>query len=152
MDKVFSYRTCPPAKHLRCASFRQFKALPLLRFYHNLESSKRLLHALLAAIRQILSSIWILRLCALSGTTVFQQFRLGCNSDSSLGLHTPCTTPVLNFHFWENENKVTSPNLVETNSESCQCTPCGQFHCTPCRKTLAQTEKQLKLILYSPSL
>jgi hypothetical protein len=93
-----------------------------------------------------------LRLCALPATTVFQQFRSGCNSETSLGLRTPCTAPVLNLHFCENENNVIPPELAETNSDFCQRTPCGQFHCTPCRKTLAQTEKQLKLIPYSPSL
>jgi hypothetical protein len=85
-------------------------------------------------------------------SAVFQQFLSGYNSETLLGLRTPCMDTVLNLHFCENENKVTSPELAETNSDFCQCTPCGQFHCTPCRKTLAQTEKQLKLILYSSSL
>jgi hypothetical protein len=60
-------------------------------------------------------------------------------------------TPVLNLHFCENENNVIPPDILEMNYDFCQCTPCGQFHCTPCRKTLAQKEKQLKLIPYSPS-
>jgi hypothetical protein len=90
-----------------------------------------------------------LRLCALPATAVLQQFRSGCNSKTSLGLCTPCTAPMLNFHFCENENNFIPPELAEMNSEFCQCTPCEQIHCTPCRKTLAQTEKQLKLIIYS---
>jgi hypothetical protein len=56
------------------------------------------------------------------------------------------------INFCENENNFIPPELAETNSDFCQRTPCRQFHCTPCRKTLAQTEKQLKLIPYSPSL
>jgi hypothetical protein len=60
--------------------------------------------------------------------------------------------PVLILHFYENENSVIPPELAEMNSDFCQRTPCGQFHCTPSRKPLAQTDKQLKLILYSPSL
>jgi hypothetical protein len=82
----------------------------------------------------------------------FNNFPQVANSETSLGLRTPCTAPVLNLHFCENENNVIPPELAEMNSDFCQRTPCGQFHCTPCRKTLAQTEKQLKLIPYSPSL
>jgi hypothetical protein len=33
----------------------------------------------------------------------------------------------------ENENNGIPPELSEINFESCQRTPCGHFHCTPCR-------------------
>jgi hypothetical protein len=67
----------------------------------------------------------------------FNNFSQVANTETSLGLRTPCMSPVLNLHFCENENNVISPDLAETNSDFCQRTPCGQFHCTPCRKTLA---------------
>jgi hypothetical protein len=78
-----------------------------------------------------------LRLCAPSATTIFQQFRSGCNSETSLNLRTPCMVPVLNLHFCKNENNVIPPELAEMNFDFCQRTPCRQFHCTPCRKALA---------------
>jgi hypothetical protein len=83
---------------------------------------------------------------------VLHSFPQVANSETSLGLRTPCTARVLDLHFCKIENSVISPEHVETNSDFCQCTPCGRFHCTPCRNTLAQTEKQLKLTLHSPSL
>jgi hypothetical protein len=82
----------------------------------------------------------------------FNNFTQVENSETLLGPCSPCMAPVLNFHFYENENNVLPPELAETNSDFCECTPCQQFHYTPCRKTLSQTEKQLKLIPYSPSL
>ena len=91
-------------------------------------------------------------MCTLFALAVLQQLPQVANSETLLGKRTLCMAPVLNFHFCKNENNVIPPELAETKSEFCQRTPCGQFHCTPCRKTLAQIEKQLKLILYSPSL
>jgi hypothetical protein len=124
----------------------------LLSFSPQLESSRRLLHALLAAILQYFQVFEFFDSVHSLRQQSFNNFPQVANSETSLGLRTPCTAPVLNLHFCENENNVISPELAEMNSDFCQRTPCGQFHCTPCRKTLAQTEKQLKLILYSPSL
>jgi hypothetical protein len=162
---MFFHETYPPAKQRRCAFLQHFKALALLSFSSTTSKTLSLLSFLhnsslqedscTHSLRQFFKYFQVfepLRLCALPATTVLQQFRSGCNSETSLGLRTPCTAPVLNLHFCENENNVIPPELAETNSDFCQRTPCGQFHCTPCRKTLAQTEKQLKLILYSPSL
>jgi hypothetical protein len=35
-------------------------------------------------------------------TTVLHQFHSDSNFETSLGLRTPCTAPVLNLHFCEN--------------------------------------------------
>jgi hypothetical protein len=122
------------------------KTLSLLSFLHNSSLQEdSCMHSLWQFFKyfQVFEP---LRLCTLPVTTVFQQFHSGCNSKTSLSLRTPCMAPVLNLHFCENENNVIPPELAEMNSHFCQRTPCGQFRCTPCRKTLAQTEKQLKVI------
>ena len=55
-------------------------------------------------------------------------------------LRTPCTAPVPNCTSgWMRTKTISIWTL-------CQCTPCGHFNCTPCRNSLAQIEKQLKLI------
>jgi hypothetical protein len=124
----------------------------LLSFLHNSSLQEdSCMHSLrkLFEYFQVLNSLTLCTLCDNSLSTV----RSGHNSEAFLGLCTPCMAPVLNLHFYEDENNVISSELSEmklwTLVNACLV---DKLHCTPCRKTLAQTEKQLKLIPYSPSL
>jgi hypothetical protein len=141
MNKVFLHRTCPPAKQLCYASFQHFKALALLSFSSTTSKTLSLLSLLeilkysgdnscTHSLRHFFKYALVfepLRLCALLATTVLQQFHSGCNSETLLGLRTPCTAPVLNLHFYENENNVIPPELSEIKTlNPCQRTPCGQ--------------------------
>jgi hypothetical protein len=60
--------------------------------------------------------------------------------------------PVLKFHFCENENKVISPELVEIESLNPLMDSLRTISLHSLQENFAQTEKQLKLIPYSPSL
>jgi hypothetical protein len=57
---------------------------------------------------------------------------------------------VLTFHFCEDENNVISPELSEMNSDFCHAHLADKFTAL-LAGTLAQIEKQLKLIPYSLS-
>jgi hypothetical protein len=58
----------------------------------------------LRKIPQLLQGIEVLRLCALPAAAVSQHFTQVTKPETLLGLRTPCTAPVLNLHFCENEN------------------------------------------------
>jgi hypothetical protein len=67
----------------------------------------------LRQILQLLQRIEVLRLCALPVVVVLQQFLRFKNSETLLGLRTPCMALVLNLHFYENENNINPPELSD---------------------------------------
>jgi hypothetical protein len=67
----------------------------------------------LQRILQLLQRIEVLRLRALLAAVVLQQFIRFANSETLLSLRTPCTAPMLNLHFYKNENNVNPPELSE---------------------------------------
>ena len=81
-----------------------------------------------------------LRLCALLETTTFQQFPQVVSSETLLGLRTPCTSPVLNFQFRENENNVIPPELSEIKTLNPSTHSLRTPHCTPCRNSCSDRE------------
>jgi hypothetical protein len=58
----------------------------------------------LRRILQLIQRIEVLRLCALPAVVFLRQFLRFKNSETLVHLRTPCTTPVLNLHFCENES------------------------------------------------
>jgi hypothetical protein len=81
-----------------------------------------------------------LRLCALLATTTFQQFPQVVIPETLLGLRTPCTAPVLNLHFRENENNVFPPELSEIKTLNLSTHSLWTLHCTPCWNSFSDRE------------
>jgi hypothetical protein len=102
---------------------------------------KKLLLALLAADFQTHSSVELLRLCGQPAVAVSQYLAQVRNFETLLGLRTLCTAHVLDCTSKWIRTKTTLSELSETKLWTpCQRTPCGQFHCTPCRNSSIDRE------------
>jgi hypothetical protein len=113
-EQVLLRGTYSPVTQNCYVSSQHLKALTFLILIENLQVLlRKFLRALLAATLQyfqilnLLNSVHSLRHQSLNNFTQVTKPK------TLLGLHTPCTAPMLNLHFPENENNFNPPELSE---------------------------------------
>jgi len=87
----------------------------------------------------------LLNMCN-SATVVFNHSSLVYNFEVSASLRTPCMSPVLDLHFYQNENNGIPPKLFRDELWTLVNAHLVDVFTALIAGTLAQEEKQLKLI------